>query len=138
MPPFQKGHRTAMPNMTHAIEAYRASSRLRSQREQEADVFRQATAGPKAARSGSVMQQVRALADNRRLWIMVSDLMRDPANALPPPLRASILSVGLTVHREMDQQAPDFDFLIGIIVPALIVLNPEARKGPICAYECWP
>jgi len=24
-----------------------------------------------------------------------------------------------------------------IIVPALIVLNPEARKGPICACECW-
>ena len=26
---------------------------------------------------------------------------------------------------------------ICIIVPALIVLNPEARKGPICACECW-
>ena len=103
-----------MPNTTHAIEAYRASSRMRSQREQEADVFRQATAGLKAARSGSVMQQARALADNRRLWIMVSDLMRDPANALPPPLRASILSVGLTVHREMDQESPDFDFLISV------------------------
>jgi len=24
-----------------------------------------------------------------------------------------------------------------IIVPALIVLNPEARKGSICACECW-
>jgi predicted outer membrane protein len=24
-----------------------------------------------------------------------------------------------------------------VIVPALIVLNPEARKGPICACECW-
>ncbi|MFL5280150.1 MAG: type IV secretory system conjugative DNA transfer family protein [Rhodopila sp.] len=24
-----------------------------------------------------------------------------------------------------------------VIVPALIVLSPEARKGPICACECW-
>jgi hypothetical protein len=28
-----------------------------------------------------------------------------------------------------------FDRLI--IVPALIVLNLEAQKGPICACECW-
>jgi hypothetical protein len=26
---------------------------------------------------------------------------------------------------------------IELIVPALIVLNPEVRKGPICACECW-
>ena len=24
-----------------------------------------------------------------------------------------------------------------LMVPALIVLNPEARKGPIYACECW-
>jgi flagellar biosynthesis activator protein FlaF len=103
-----------MPNTMHAIEAYRATAQFRSQREQEADVFRQATAGLKAARNGSVIQQVRVLADNRRLWTTVSDLMRDPNNALPQPLRAAILSVGLTVHREMDQESPDFDFLIAI------------------------
>jgi flagellar biosynthesis regulator FlaF len=103
-----------MPHMTHAIEAYRATSRLRSQREQEADVFRQATAALKVAREGTMIQQVRALADNRRLWTTVGDLMRDPGNALPQPLRAAILSVGLTVQREMDQEAPDFNFLIGI------------------------
>jgi flagellar biosynthesis regulator FlaF len=103
-----------MPNTTAAIQAYKASKRFRSQREQEADVFRHATAALKAAREGSAIQQVRALADNRRLWITVADLMRDPTNALPSPLRASILSVGLTVHREMDQEAPDFAFLISI------------------------
>src|SRR5689334_16397665 len=103
-----------MPNTMHAIAAYRATVQLRSQRAHEADVFRQATAGLKAARNGTVIQQVRALADNRRLWITVGNLMRDPNNALPQPLRASILSVGLTVHREMDQESPDFDFLITI------------------------
>ncbi len=60
------------------------------------------------------IQQIRALADNRRLWMMVTDLMRDPGNALPEPLRASIISVGRSVQREMDQEKPDFDFLISI------------------------
>jgi len=57
---------------------------------------------------------VRALADNRRLWITVLDLMRDPSNALPQPLRASIISVGLAVQRDMEHESPDFDFLISI------------------------
>ena len=45
--------------------------------------------------------RVQAIADNRRLWMTVTDLMRDPLNALPPDLRASIVSVGLAVQREM-------------------------------------
>ncbi len=60
------------------------------------------------------LPRVRAIADNRRLWMTVSDLMRDPLNALPEELRASIVSVGLTVQREMDREAPDFNFLIAI------------------------
>jgi flagellar protein FlaF len=103
-----------MLNANHAIQAYKTASRYRSQRDQEADVFRQAIGGLKSAAGASPIQQIRALADNRRLWMMVIDLMRDPANALPEALRASIVSVGLTVHREMDKEAPDFDFLISI------------------------
>ena len=57
---------------------------------------------------------MRALADNRRLWMTVHDLMRDPDNSLPAQLRASIVSVGLAVQREMDRDSPDFDFLIAI------------------------
>jgi flagellar biosynthesis regulator FlaF len=77
-------------------------------------VFRQAVAGLRGAHGAGLIQQVRALADNRRLWMTVTDLMRDPTNALPEPLRASIISVGLSVQREMDQETPDFDFLISI------------------------
>ena len=77
-------------------------------------MFRHAIIALKGAKGASSIQQVRALADNRRLWMMVSDLLRDPGNALPEPLKASILSVGLTVQHEMDQKAPDFDFLISI------------------------
>jgi flagellar protein FlaF len=100
--------------MNHAIQAYRAASRFRSQRDQEADVFRRATAALKAAIGAGPIQQVRALADNRRLWITVLDLMRDPENNLPKPLRASIIAVGLAVQRDMDRESPDFEFLISI------------------------
>ena len=44
----------------------------------------------------------------------VADLMRDPLNPLAQDLRASILSVGLTVQREMENESPDFGFLIEI------------------------
>jgi flagellar protein FlaF len=54
------------------------------------------------------------LADNRRLWTTLSNLMRDPSNALPEDLRAAILSVGITVQREMREPSPDFDFLIAV------------------------
>ncbi len=103
-----------MPNPTHAIQAYKTASRYRSQRDQEADVFRRAVAGLKNSRDAEPIQQIRALADNRRLWMMVTDLMIDPGNALPDPLKASIISVSRSVQREMEQEKPDFDFLISI------------------------
>jgi len=78
-------------------------------------VFRRATGALKMARDADTnLPRIQALADNRRLWSTVSDLMRDPLNALPQDLRASIVSVGLAVQREMDREIPDFDFLIAI------------------------
>ncbi len=103
-----------MSNSNHAIQAYKTASRYRSQRDQEADVFRQAVAQLKGAKGATQIQKIRALADNRRLWMTVTDLLRDPTNALPEALRVGILSVGMTVQREMDQEVPDFDFLISI------------------------
>jgi len=100
--------------MEQAMKAYAASSAHRSLRDQEAEVFRRATAALRSGRHANRVQQIRALADNARLWTTVIDLMRDPENALPPPLRASIVSVGLAVQREMQRDAPDFDFLIEI------------------------
>lgn len=97
-----------------AAQAYENASRYRSPREQEADVFRRVTATLKTAREGGAIARIRALADNRRLWLAVNDLMRDPGNALPLQMRAQIVSVGLTVQREIDREAPDFDFLISI------------------------
>ncbi len=103
-----------MQSLTDAARAYQAAANHRSQREQEADVFRYASGALKAARHADAIRRVQAIADNRRLWTVVTDLMRDPANALPADLRASIVSVGIAVQREMERDPPDFDFLITI------------------------
>ena len=103
-----------MPTHTRAARAYEAASVRRSQRAQEADVFHRATGALRSAHTGNPLDRVRALADNRRLWITVNDLMRDPLSTLPPPLRAQIISVGLAVQREMDRDEPNFNYLITI------------------------
>ena len=100
--------------MTHGANAYKAAATHRTLRTQEADVFRRATGALKAARDSTTITRAHAIADNRRLWLTVTDLMRDPLNSLPQDLRASIVSVSLAVQREMEITAPDFDFLIGI------------------------
>jgi flagellar protein FlaF len=103
-----------MMRSNRVSKAYNTASTYRSKRDQEAEVFRRAAAMLVDAHGGGPIQQVRALADNRWLWMTVSDLMRDPRNVLPEGLRASILSVGITVQREMEGDSPDFNFLIAI------------------------
>src|SRR6185295_5990527 len=108
------GRQTAMQTMTQAARAYGTAGTHRSYRVQEADVFHRAIGALKVARNSGPIQRVHAIADNRLLWQTVADLMRDPLNSLPQDLRASIVSVGMAVQREMDHDSPDFDFLIAI------------------------
>ncbi|MFH5924614.1 flagellar biosynthesis regulator FlaF [Roseomonas xinghualingensis] len=99
------------------IMAYRASRAALPPREQEADVFRRVTGALRGAQGEGAeagLRAVRALADNRRLWIAVEGLLIDPTNALPVPLRASIISVGRAVLREMEKDEPDLAFLIEV------------------------
>jgi flagellar protein FlaF len=103
-----------MPTMSQAARAYENAATHRSQRTQEAEVFQRANGALRAARDLGPLPRVRAIADNRRLWITVTDLMRDSQNPLPDDLRASIVSLSLAVQREMDRAAPDFDFLISV------------------------
>jgi flagellar biosynthesis regulator FlaF len=103
-----------MSSSNLASRAYAAASVNKTTREQEADVFRLVTARLQAARQAGAMERVRALADNRRLWMAVADLARDPANPLPEETRAGIISIGLSVQRELDADEPSFDFLITI------------------------
>jgi flagellar protein FlaF len=115
-----------MLNQKLALNAYKAASQYRSQREQEADIFRQVNATLSAALGATPIQRVRALADNRQLWITVTGLMRDPANRLPESLKASLVSLGLAVQREMDCENPDFPWLISIneLIAAGLSGNP--------------
>lgn len=97
-----------------AARAYQARSADRNLRDQEADVFRRATAALRRAQSSSELDRVQALADNGLLWSTLTITLRDPDNALPENLRASILSVGKAVQRELSAKTPDLPFLIGI------------------------
>jgi flagellar biosynthesis regulator FlaF len=103
-----------MPNSAIAARAYDRSGAHRSLRLQEADVFRRVIGALQAARAAGLTAKARAIADNRRLWMTVVDLLRDPSNALPGELRAKLVSIGLAVQREMDGPAPDLDFLISV------------------------
>ena len=64
-----------MSRLNLASRAYAAASVNKTTREQEADVFRMVIARLQAARQASPTERVRALADNRRLWIAVGDLV---------------------------------------------------------------
>ena len=103
-----------MQTMQRAARAYEAATSHRSIREQEADVFRRVSGVLRAASTAGRLPQVRALADNRRLWIAVADLVRDSRNGLPDPLRAGIISLAANVEYEMDQASPNLEFLANI------------------------
>ena len=74
-------------------------------------MFRYASAVLRRGRDAGATAQARATADNQRLWSLIIDLVRDPSNALPAPLRAAIASVGLVVQRELCAEAPDIEFV---------------------------
>jgi flagellar biosynthesis regulator FlaF len=68
----------------------------------------------KAAVNADAIDRARAVADNRRLWLAIESAILHPANQLPDALKASIVRLGRSVQREMDQEAPDVAFLINI------------------------
>lgn len=98
------------------MRAYGATRAAMDPRVQEADVFRRVTGTLRACTGGEAddMRRVRAIADNRRLWLAVESALAHPANLLPDQLRASLLSLGRAVRREMDAPAPDLGFLIDV------------------------
>jgi flagellar biosynthesis activator protein FlaF len=98
----------------NVARAYQARAADRNLRDQEADVFRRATAALRQAQSGEEIDRVRAVADNRLLWSTLVLLLKDPQNPLPAKLRGSLVSVGLTVERELETENPDLPFVIGI------------------------
>jgi flagellar biosynthesis regulator FlaF len=103
-----------MHDHVRAARAYSANSAHRSQRDQDADIFRTAAAGLRHSGTTGSIGYSRALEYKKRLWASVIDLLRDPENPLPVGLRASLISVGLAVQREMDTDQPDAVFLASV------------------------
>lgn len=103
-----------MNTQRSAVLAYAAAAGHRGFRQQEADVFRHASALLRRGQQSGPLAQARAVADNDRLWTLVLDLVRDPANALPEKLRAGIASIGLVVQRELRARSPDLDFIAAV------------------------
>jgi flagellar biosynthesis regulator FlaF len=119
-----------MSGMNDAVRAYTAAAVHRGLGEQEADVFRLVNGALRRARTDDdTMTRVRALADNDLLWLTVMDLMRSPSSRLPESLRASLISIGHTVQREIRREPPDIDFLITINENIASGLSGEAAPA---------
>lgn len=101
-----------MSSSAKALQAYGSATRLRSQRDQDADVFRRISAALRGA--ADEMGRSRALADARRLWQTVLAANLDPLNPLPPALRAQIVAVANTVLRIAAQDQPEFETMAQI------------------------
>ncbi len=96
------------------VRAYGAARAARDPREQEAEVIRRVTHGLRAVLQEDGPARIRAVADNRRLWLAMETALMDPANRLPAPMRAGLVSLGRAVMREMDVSSPDIAFLIEV------------------------
>jgi flagellar protein FlaF len=86
-----------------SLQAYqRAAQRAENPREVEYRLFGQVTrALMDAARAdvADVATRIDALDWNRRLWSALATSCADPANTLPPEVRAQIISLSLWVGR---------------------------------------
>jgi flagellar biosynthesis regulator FlaF len=95
-----------------ATRRYGATQRIRSLREQEADVFRRINYGLKAALNADAVDQARAIAENRRLWMALEAAVTHPTNQLPEALKGSILNLSRRIQKEIDAPIRDIPFLI--------------------------
>ena len=100
-----------MPSSGSAAQGAAAYRRRMTPKQMEAEVFARAARAIRGAEAGTATDRARAGADNRRLWNAVHGAVADPANALPPALRAQIASIALAVVRECDAAEPDLGFI---------------------------
>jgi flagellar biosynthesis regulator FlaF len=95
-------------------KAYQSAINLRSQRDQEADVFDIARSKLRDGLETGSLPLSKALADNTRLWQTVVTLTLDPNNPQPTHIRQSLLSLATAVTREMQRPKPNVNFLIEV------------------------
>ena len=128
-----------------SLNAYRqAAARTESPREMEYRLFTEVTLALIAASKmdvHDVQGRVDALDWNRRLWTTLSDDCSRADNALPKPLRASIISLGLWVGkhtslviRGLDEELRtginDFQFRIAAAVNREIPSGDTRTSSP--------
>lgn len=104
-----------------SIQAYqRAATQGETPRDTEYRAFAHVTAKLTAAREAGraqIGELAQALADNRMLWTLLAQDCAQPANALPPALRAQIISLANFVHKHTSavlRDGEDLDVLIDI------------------------
>ncbi|NKC34006.1 flagellar biosynthesis regulator FlaF [Falsiroseomonas selenitidurans] len=120
-----------IPAAAAAHRAYGAVRAARSQREQEADVFRILAGRLRAAlRDADGMAAVRAAADARRVFTAVETLVLHPSSPLPRELRLAIGSVARRALREVDEPEPDLSFLAALADDFAAGLQQRPGQAP--------
>jgi flagellar biosynthesis regulator FlaF len=100
--------------LAEVMRAYGATRAALDPREQEADIIRRVTGGLRAVQGCDGPALMRAVADNRRLWLAMEAALVHPANQLPAAMRAGLISLGRAEQREMERPEPDIAFLIEV------------------------
>jgi flagellar protein FlaF len=123
-----------------SLQAYhQAATRAESPRQTEYRLFAQVTlALIEAAKAdpSNVAARVDALDWNRRVWTVLADDCANPANGLPAPLRASIISLSIWVGRHTSaviRRREDFEPLIQVNRIIMQGLAPAAVSATTAA-----
>lgn len=119
-----------------SLEAYhQASARAESPRQTEYRLFAQVTlALMEAAKADptDIKARVDALDWNRRVWSVLSEDCANPDNSLPPPLRASIISLATWVGKHTSaviRRTEDIEPLIDVNRIIMQGLAPQASAA---------
>lgn len=110
--------------MRSPVDLYRDTRLLASNTKVlEAQVFRRVLYQLELAEQGSELQQSKALADLRVLWLTVSGLVNDVDNPLPRMLQENLQQLAQAVLSELDLPAVEQDR------PWLIKLTTQIAEG---------
>ena len=123
-----------------SLQAYhKAATRAESPRQTEYRLFAQVTlALMEAARAdpGDIAARVDALDWNRRVWTVLGEDCANPANGLPAPLRASIISLSMWVGRHTSaviRRHEEIEPLINVNRMIMQGLAPQAATASSAA-----
>ena len=116
-----------------SLQAYhQAATRAESPRQTEYRLFAQVTlALMEAARAdpGDVAARVDALDWNRRVWTVLGEDCANPANGLPAPLRASIISLSMWVSRHTSAVIRRHEEIEPLIIVNRMIMHGLAPQG---------